>query len=49
MKLQEQKNGQKMVTVPRDLARAMNLEKGDNLKFKVKDSNTLELRKVESV
>jgi|GEM_PF-1897715 antitoxin component of MazEF toxin-antitoxin module len=45
MKLQEQKNGQKMVTIPRDLASAMGWEKGDELKFSVKDSITLELTK----
>ena len=44
MKLQEQKNGQKMVTVPRDLTRAMGLEKGDEIEFRVKDSETLELK-----
>jgi len=45
MKLQEQKNGQKTITVPRDLARAMDWEKGENLEFSVKNSNTLELGK----
>ncbi len=45
MKLQEQKNGQKMVTIPRDLAKAMGWEKGDELEFAVKDSETLMISK----
>jgi len=43
MKLQEQKNGQKMVTVPRDLAKAMGWKKGDRLEFSVKNDSTLEI------
>jgi len=45
MKLQEQKNGQKMVTIPRDLAKAMGWSKGDKLEFSVKNSETLEITK----
>lgn len=45
MKLQEQNNGQKLVTIPRDLARAMGWEKGDELDFEVKNSKTLEVIK----
>jgi bifunctional DNA-binding transcriptional regulator/antitoxin component of YhaV-PrlF toxin-antitoxin module len=44
MKLQEQNNGQKLLTIPRDLAKAMGLKKGDELEFYVKDSKTLEIR-----
>jgi len=44
MKLQEQNNGQKLVTIPIGLVRAMGLEKGDEIEFTVKDSNTLELK-----
>lgn len=44
MKIQQQKNGQKMVTVPRNLARAMGIEKGDEIEFRVKDSETLEMK-----
>lgn len=45
VKVQEGSNGQRLVTIPRDLARAMGLEKGQEVKFKVKDSETLELEK----
>lgn len=44
VKLQEGSNGQKFVTVPRNLAKAMGWEKGDDLEFSVLDENTLELR-----
>ena len=43
--VQEGSNGQRLLTIPRDLAKAMNLEKGKEVKFNVKDSETLELKK----
>ncbi|MFB6199587.1 MAG: AbrB/MazE/SpoVT family DNA-binding domain-containing protein [Candidatus Nanohaloarchaea archaeon] len=33
------------VTVPKDLRKAMGWEKGDQLEFSVKDSETLEIKK----
>lgn len=45
VKLQEGSNQQKLVTVPRQLAKAMGWEKGEELQFAVKDSKTLELSK----
>jgi bifunctional DNA-binding transcriptional regulator/antitoxin component of YhaV-PrlF toxin-antitoxin module len=45
VKLQEGSNNQKLVTVPRELCKAMGWEKGDELSWSVKDSNTLELKK----
>ena len=45
VKVQEGSNGQRLVTIPRDLAKAMSLNKGCELQFSVKDSNTLELEK----
>jgi len=45
VKLQEGSNGQKLVTLPKHLAKAMDLKKGDELSWKVKNSNTLELKK----
>ena len=47
MRLQEQKNGQKMVTVPKSLAKAMGWEKGYELEFSVKNSNTLEIQSLD--
>lgn len=47
VKVQEGSNGQRLVTIPRDLARAMGLDKGQKVDFKVKDSKTLELKKDE--
>lgn len=44
-KVQEGSNGQIMITIPRDLARSMELEQGMEMKFSVKDSDTLELSK----
>lgn len=46
VKLQEGSNNQKLVTIPRELARAMGWEKGDELKFTVKDSESLELESI---
>lgn len=43
VKLQEGSHGQKLITLPRELFKAMGWEKGDELKFSVKDSETLEL------
>jgi antitoxin component of MazEF toxin-antitoxin module len=45
MKVQEGSNGQKLVTIPKDLAKAMGIEKGDQVNWKVKEENVLELRK----
>lgn len=41
VKLQEGSNGQKLVTVPRELAKAMGWNKGNELSFSVKDEETL--------
>jgi len=48
MKVQEGSNGQKLVTIPKDLAKAMGIEKGDQVNWKVKKENVLELRKPKS-
>jgi antitoxin component of MazEF toxin-antitoxin module len=45
VKVQEGSNGQRLITIPRDLAKAMSLNKGSEIEFSVKDSNTLELEK----
>lgn len=45
VKLQEGSNGQKLVTIPRELCKAMGWEKGDELNFSVKDKNVLQLKK----
>lgn len=44
-KLQEKNNGQKVVTVPDDLATAMGWEQGDDLDFTVQDKDTLQVKK----
>ena len=41
MKVQEDNNGRKHITIPTSLAKAMGWEKGNNLTFKVKDENSL--------
>lgn len=46
VKVQEGSNGQRLVTIPRELAKAMGLEKGEEVEFSVKDSNTLKLEKI---
>ncbi|MFB6192721.1 MAG: AbrB/MazE/SpoVT family DNA-binding domain-containing protein [Candidatus Nanohaloarchaea archaeon] len=43
VKVQEGSNRQKMVTIPRELFKAMGWEKGDELAFSVQDSDTLKL------
>lgn len=43
VKVQEGSNQQKLVTIPRELAKAMGWQKGEELEFKVKNSETLEL------
>jgi len=45
VKLQEGSNGQKFVTVPKELAKAMGWDKRENLDFSVKNENTLEIKK----
>lgn len=45
VKIQEGSNDQKLVTIPRELCRAMGWEKGDELEFSVEDSESLELSK----
>ena len=41
--VQEGSNGQRLVTIPRQLAKAMGWEKGEEVEFEVKDQETLEL------
>lgn len=45
VKVQEGSNGQRLITIPRDLAKAMNLGKGTEVKFSVEDEKTLKLTK----
>lgn len=47
VKLQKASGDQHMVTIPKELRLAMGWEKGDELEFKVKDSDTLEVTKKE--
>lgn len=44
VKVQEGSNGQKFVTIPRELAKAMGWGKGEELKFTVKNQSELILR-----
>jgi len=44
IKLQEGSNGQKLITIPRDLVRGMGWDKGEELEFKIKDSKSLVLK-----
>lgn len=44
VKLQEGSNNQKLVTIPRELAKAMGWKKGDELEFSVKNEETLEIK-----
>ena len=44
-KVQEMSNSQIMITIPKDLAKSMELEQGMEMKFSVKDSESLELSK----
>lgn len=46
VKVQEGSHEQKFVTIPKDLAKAMGLEKGTEVDFTVQDQETLELQKV---
>jgi antitoxin component of MazEF toxin-antitoxin module len=41
VKLQEGSNNQKLITIPRELVKAMGWDKGDEIKFAVKDHKTL--------
>lgn len=45
VKLIEGSNNQKLVTIPRELCKAMGWEKGDQLQWTVKDDETLKLRR----
>jgi bifunctional DNA-binding transcriptional regulator/antitoxin component of YhaV-PrlF toxin-antitoxin module len=43
VKVQEGSNGQKLVTIPKKLAKAMGWEKGDEITFSVTGTDSLEL------
>lgn len=43
VKVQEQPNGQLMITVPRKLGEAMGIKKGDQLTWKVAGAGKLEI------
>lgn len=45
VKIQEGSNNQRLVTIPRELAKAMGLDKGKEVEFNVKDEKTLEMTK----
>jgi len=45
VKLQKGSGSQHLVTIPEELRKAMGWEKGDDLEFSVKDSDTLEVKK----
>lgn len=44
MKLQEGSNGQKLITVPRQIARAKGWDKGEELAWEVNDDGDLVLK-----
>lgn len=44
-KVQEMTKGQRMITIPRDLARIMDLDQGTEMKVKQIDNETLKLIK----
>ncbi|MCX6817719.1 MAG: hypothetical protein NTU57_02585 [Candidatus Aenigmarchaeota archaeon] len=48
MKLQETKTGQLTVTIPRPLARAMGLKKGDELQVAINQRGNLEISKLKN-
>jgi hypothetical protein len=43
MKVQEKPNGQKVITIPKNLANAKGWEKGQEVKWKINDRGNLEL------
>lgn len=45
VKIQKASGDQHMVTIPKELRKAMGWVKGDQLEFSVKDSDTLEVTK----
>jgi len=45
VKILEGSNGQKLVTIPKELATAMGWSKGDELEFSVESSESLNLQK----
>ena len=45
VKLQKGSGSQHLVTLPEELRKAMGWEKGDQLEFSVKNSDTLEVKK----
>jgi bifunctional DNA-binding transcriptional regulator/antitoxin component of YhaV-PrlF toxin-antitoxin module len=45
VKVQKGSGTQHLVTIPEELRKAMGWEKGDELSFEVKDSETLEVSK----
>ena len=45
VKIQKASGDQHLVTIPKELRKAMGWEKGDDLEFSVKNSETLELKK----
>ncbi|WP_347720387.1 AbrB/MazE/SpoVT family DNA-binding domain-containing protein [Candidatus Nanohalovita haloferacivicina] len=45
VKVQEGSNGQRLITIPRELARAMGIKKGEELEFSVRDEKSLVLTK----
>ena len=47
LKVMQQSNGQRMVTIPRQLALAMKFEKGDLVQWCINKIGRLELMKVE--
>ena len=44
----QQTNGQKMVTIPKQLAIALGFEKGDRVQWRINKAGKLELEKMES-
>ena len=47
VKLQKASDDQHLVTIPKELRKAMGWEKGDELEFSVVDSDTLEVTRKE--
>ena len=47
VRVQEGSNEQKLITIPRELCKAMGWEKGDNVEFSIKDEDTLKLKALE--
>lgn len=45
-RIQMPRKGHLMITIPQDIARALNWKKGDDLVFSYEDENSAKLRKV---